>query len=141
MKRNNTAGGTIAKYFFAFALVFGFYLMSHGAVSHGAGIAGGVIIVLGFIQAQLILGKEGTSGIINRANARLAAVISTAILLLISITDYFYGGSFMYNIADTGSRFTVLGAGISVMYNITICFCVIGCIGFIYLSIFERDKG
>ena len=141
---NNKIGAvkTIAKSYFAFTLMFGFYLMAHGHISHGAGFAGGVIVVLGFLFAFIVLGRDTVSAIINLGNAKLVMLFSVAIFLLLTVLGYFYGKGFMCNFIEFGKPFSIFSAGISAVYNLTLCFGTIGSLLYIYLTFFNvNDKG
>ena len=135
---SNLTARAISKAVFAFTLMFGFYLMVHGHLSHGAGFAGGVIIALSFLQAMLVLGRNNTSAIINRRNAKGVMVISTAVLLVMSILGYIYGKGFMSNLMLPGSPFALLGAGTAVIFSAVFCLFTAGCLISIFLSIFDE---
>jgi multisubunit Na+/H+ antiporter MnhB subunit len=138
----NNAIKTMTKAYFAFTLMFGFYLMAHGHISHGAGFAGGVIVVLGFLFAFIVLGSDTVSAIINLNNAKLVMLFSVAMFLLITVLGYFYGKGFMYSFIEFGKPFSIFSAGISAVYNLTLCFGTIGCLLYIYLIFFNvNDKG
>jgi len=135
---NSKTAKIIARTFFSFSLLFGFYLMAHGHISHGAGFAGGVLITLAFLQVVIVLGKDAVSGIINRHNAKLVAVLGTGALLLIAALGYFYGNSFLSNYISTGTPFTIFSGGTAALFNIALCTGTAGCLVLIYLSIFKK---
>ena len=139
MNPENLAVKMISKAYFAFALLFGFYLMSHGHISHGAGIAGGVLIALGFLQALIVRSRYGVSGIINRDNAKKLAVAGSSVFLLVSVAGYFYGNGFMSDLFGPGKPFSILSAWTAVIYNSVLCLGAAGCLILIYLSIFDTD--
>jgi multicomponent Na+:H+ antiporter subunit B len=126
----------ISKFYFAFSLLFGLYLMTHGHISHGAGIAGGVIIFLGFLQAFLITGADTLEKVINKDNARLTAVSGISAVLLLAILGYINGTGLMSNILPAGRPFELLSGGVSVLYNIAFCVSVFGCLWLMFLGIF-----
>ncbi len=129
----------IAKLYFASNLMFGFYLMSHGHISHGAGFAGGVMIALGFLFAFAMHGKDDASIIVNLANAKLTMLSGGTLFLLVSVLGYLYGKGFMCNFLDLGKPFSIFSAGITAIYNIILCFGTVGCMLYIYLSFFSSD--
>ena len=137
---NNISVRAVSKGCFAFSFMFGFYLMSHGHLSHGAGIAGGVIIALGILQALIVLGKGEASKIITADNARVSALAGVGVLLFIGILGYFYGTAFMSEFIGLGRPYTVFGAGLAVVINTALCFSAAGSIVLIYLSLFSGEN-
>jgi multisubunit Na+/H+ antiporter MnhB subunit len=140
MKQIIPASKAISRYYFAFSLLFGFYLMSHGHISHGAGFAGGVMVALGFLQAVFVLGKGSVSNIINEKNAGSLMLWGISGLVLLSLIGYFYGQSFMVNILPLGARFTLLSSGLTTLYNILFCLSVTGSLLLIILSLINSNK-
>jgi len=140
MKQVIPASKVISRYYFAFSLIFGLYLMSHGHISHGAGFAGGVIVALGFLQALIVLGKGQVSHIINENNARLLMLSGISGIILLSAVGYFYGAGFMANVMPLGKQFSLLSSGLTPFYNILFCFGVTGSLLLIILNLIIADK-
>ena len=127
----------VSKAYFAFTMMFGFYLMSHGHLSHGAGIAGGALIALGFIQAVIVLGKDATVKVVNPGNAKLTAVLSVSAMLAVSALGYIYGRGFTSDIFDSGRQAS--SAAMTIVFNISFCFGAIGCLMYLYLALFGNE--
>lgn len=140
MKHIIPASKAISRYYFAFSLLFGFYLMSHGHISHGAGFAGGVMVALGFLQAIFVLGRGSVSNIINKNNSKLVMLSGISGIIIISVLGYIYGIGFMANIMPLGVRFRLLSSGLTPLYNILFCFSAMGCLLLIILSLIGSDK-
>ena len=140
MKQIFPASKAISRFYFAFSLLFGFYLMAHGHISHGAGFAGGVMIALGFLQALFVLGKSQVSNIVNEENARKLMLSGICGIILISSIGYFYGAGFMTNVLPLGARFNLLSSGLTPVYNVLFCLSVTGSLLLIILSMINSDK-
>jgi multicomponent Na+:H+ antiporter subunit B len=140
MKQLFPASKAISRFYFAFSLLFGIYLMTHGHISHGAGFAGGVMAALGFLQALFVLGKGPVSNIINEANAKILMLSGISGIILLSAIGYFYGAGFMANVMPLGQQFSLLSAGLTPFYNILFCLSVTGSLLLIILSLISADK-
>jgi multisubunit Na+/H+ antiporter MnhB subunit len=140
MKQPIPVTKTISGYYFAFSLLFGFYLMSHGHISHGAGFAGGIMITLGFLQAVFVLGNETVSNIINESNTKILMLSGIIGILLISAVGLFYGAGFMANVMPLGKKFGLISSGLTPFYNIMFCLSVTGSLLLIILSLIRADK-
>jgi multicomponent Na+:H+ antiporter subunit B len=140
MKHIFPAARAISRFYFAFSLLFGFYLMTHGHISHGAGFAGGIMITLGFLQALFVLGGTQAAGIINVENSKGLMLFGVFGLIAVSLAGYFHGSGFMSNIMPLGKHFSLLSSGLTVFYNMLFCFSVTGGLLLIILSIIDSDK-
>lgn len=104
-------------------LVFGFYIVSHGHVSHGGGFAGGIMIALSFVLLMLAYGKEVVFKKLPKA-AALFFVSLGAILFLAMALLGFTGGHFFLNFISKGEPFKLFSAGIIPLFNIAIALIV-----------------
>lgn len=135
MSSKNAGIKGLSKFYFAFSLLFGIYLITHGHISHGAGIAGGVIIFLGSLQALLVTGSGALSKVINKDNAKFTALAGITTTLLLALFGYLNGNGFMADFLPAGQPFELLSGGAAVLHNISLCVSVFGCLWLMALGI------
>ena len=125
---------TTARYVVRVMLIFGFYIILHGQITHGDGFAGGVILALAYIMQMLVFGPEIALRIFSRPIApRLASVGALFLLAIASLG--FTGGYFFYNFLGKGQAFQFWSAGIIPVCNIAIGLVVMASLIGIYATI------
>jgi multicomponent Na+:H+ antiporter subunit B len=145
MKGMSLIARTITRLTLGLILLFGFYVMFHGHVSHGVGFAGGVIIALGFIHLMLAYGREVANKHISETSGLLMQNIGLLVFLVLSVAGMALGGKFMSNFVPVSEtqQYHLYSSGIILLYNLTVCLAVAGCLYMVFLSLvdFEHKKG
>jgi multisubunit Na+/H+ antiporter MnhB subunit len=116
---------TTARIIARLMLLFGFYIILHGQVSHGGGFAGGVIVALVFTLLMLAFGRAIAIRTISRAMSLFMATIGALFLLGIAILGLL-SGNFFSNFLGIGKPFEIWSGGIIPLCNIAISFIVVG---------------
>ncbi len=116
---------TVARLVARVMLLFGFYVVLHGQVTHGGGFAGGVVMALVFILIMLAYGKEGALRTFSRTGALTTAGIGLILLVAIAFTGY-WRGHFFANFLGQGWPFEFWSAGVIPFLNIAIGLVVLG---------------
>ena len=128
---------TVTRLTMGLILLFGFYIFTHGHISHGVGFAGGVIIALGFIHLMLAYGKKVAVKKINEMRALAMQNAGLIALLVIAITGMALGKGFLGNFMGNGLPFKLFSAGIMAACNTAICIAVAGSLYLIFNALVE----
>jgi multisubunit Na+/H+ antiporter MnhB subunit len=102
-------------------ILFGIYIMAHGHVSIGGGLAGGIIIALSFILLVIAFGKDVVFKKINQNAASVFESLSALILITLAILGIGSGYVF-FNFLWKGTPFKLFSSGLIPLYNLLICF-------------------
>ncbi len=132
---------TVARSVVRVMLIFGFYIVLHGQITHGDGFAGGVIIALAFVMLLLVFGEEIAWSIFSRpAATRLGSLGALGLLAIAALG--FTGGYFFYNFLGRGQAFQFWSGGIIPVCNIAIGVLASAALFGIYaaLSLFTPDS-
>ena len=125
---------TTARYVVRVMLVFGFYIILHGQITHGDGFAGGVILALAFIMQMLVFGPDVALRVFSRPIAPRLASVGALFLLSIAFLGY-TGGYFFFNFLGKGQAFHFWSAGIIPVCNIAIGLVVMASLIGIYATL------
>lgn len=128
---------TVTRLTLGLILLFGFYIFTHGHISHGVGFAGGVIIALGFIHLMLAYGKKVTGKKINEMRALALQNIGLIALLAVSMAGMYFGNGFLGNFMGNGIPYRLFSAGIMAACNTTICIAVAGSLYMMFNALVE----
>jgi len=118
---------TVARIVARIMLVFGFYIVLHGQITHGGGFAGGVIMALVFVLIMLAYGRDTAVKLLSRSVTIFLAGLGTILLLAIALWGL-KEGNFFSNFLGTGKPFEILSGGIIPLCNAAICLVVLGCL-------------
>lgn len=128
---------TVTRLTLGLIMLFGFYILMHGHISHGVGFAGGIIIALGFIHLMLAYGKKFAVTKISEKQAFLWKNAGLLLLLGISSAGFIYGKGFLGNFLGVGQPFKLFSGGIMLLLNLAICVAVAGSLYLIFLTLIE----
>jgi multisubunit Na+/H+ antiporter MnhB subunit len=131
---------TTARYVVRVMMMFGFYVILHGQITHGDGFAGGVILALAFIMMMLVFGTEAAMHFFSRPLAPRLSSIGGLFLLMIALLG-FSGGYFFFNFIGKGQQFQFWSAGIIPFCNIAIGLLVTTSLIGIYAALTEFKPG
>jgi multicomponent Na+:H+ antiporter subunit B len=131
---------TTARYVVRVMMIFGFYVMFHGQISHGDGFAGGVILGLAFIMMMLVFGTEAAMRYFSRPLAPRLVSVGGLFFLTIAISG-FSGGYYLFNFIGQGQVFKVWGAGIVPLCNVAIGLMTTTCLIGIYAGLTRFKPG
>jgi multicomponent Na+:H+ antiporter subunit B len=122
---------TIVRLLLVPVLTFGFYLMLHGHVSHGAGFAGGALIALALLMVILGFGSADLGRRYDPRKALGIAAVMLLAVLAVGMTGYFmrsgYGGNFL----GKGDAFSLFSGGIIGIINGLLCLAAAGSLFYI----------
>ena len=124
MKKRSEVVRIFTKKLFPFMLLYGCYLISHGHLSPGGGLQGGVILGSAIILFGLV---EGVSSAQRRFKEELlSAAKNIGMLVFVSLGfgGMVLGGSFLSDFMPRGEIGTVPSAGLILYLNLTIGFMV-----------------
>ncbi len=134
MKGMTLIAKTITRLTLGLILLFGFYIFSHGHVSHGVGFAGGVIVALGFIHLMLAYGKTAALKRIGEKYVYFLKNGGLLLLIAVSAGGYLFGKGFFGNFLGNGKPYALFSAGIIAVCNVAICATVAGCLFLVFIT-------
>ncbi|KRQ86604.1 Na(+)/H(+) antiporter subunit B [Caloramator mitchellensis] len=125
---------TAADVFTPIALVFGFYVITHGHLSPGGGFQGGVLVAAAVILIYLGYGYSEVSKKFNmdfiKKNEALGAILFT----VFGLCGLFYGSVFFANVfTGIGNPGDLISAGTIMFMNNSVGYKVLTGVGFLIL--------
>jgi len=134
MKVKNVILKCGADFLLPLSLMFGFYVILHGAISPGGGFQGGVLVAAAVLLLYVGYGYDVTKKVISMEFIRKNEAVAAVIYVLLALFGILFGYNFCRNVFfDNGAVGQVLSAGTIGFMNWTVGYKVLTGMGFLLL--------
>ncbi len=117
---------TVARPVSRLMLLYAFYIVFHGQITHGDGFAAGVIMALAMVLLLVAFGKDVVYAILTQGACRIMASFGGLLLVGIAVGGLMEKGYFFFNFLGKGQPYEFWSGGIVPFCNLAIDLLVTG---------------